>query len=83
MSFFLDINMPIMDGHEFLQAYSKRDVQTAIIVMLTSSYQKQDIERSKAYKCVKQYVDKPLDHKDLENVKKMLFATDADKSNEL
>ncbi len=58
---FLDINMPRMNGHEFLEQYSTWDVQGAVIVMLTSSDQDCDKERSLAYNCVKRYLTKPLD----------------------
>jgi len=34
---FLDINMPRMNGHEFLEEYSKWDKCSVVIIMLTSS----------------------------------------------
>lgn len=63
---FLDINMPRMNGHEFLEAYDKRpDNDASIVVMLTSSEQQDDKERSMAYHCVKSYIAKPLDVDDI------------------
>lgn len=68
---FLDINMPRMNGHEFLAAYDKRsEKKSSVIVMLTSSEQKEDIDRSRSYKSVKDYLTKPLDPENLETVLK-------------
>lgn len=68
---FLDINMPRMNGHEFLKNYSQKDKQAPVIVMLTSSDQEKDRERSQAYKCVKKYYSKPLDITVLEEIKNL------------
>lgn len=66
---FLDINMPRMDGHEFLEHYNKREGdKSTVVVMLTSSDQERDKERSRAYKCVKKYLLKPLDNLILDEV---------------
>ena len=60
---FLDINMPVMNGFEFLAAYDKlpdTDKGKHMIVMLTSSLL--DVDRAKAanYDCVTGYLPKPL-----------------------
>jgi CheY-like chemotaxis protein len=66
---FLDINMPRMDGHEFLAMYDKRDeAKSTVVVMLTSSSQEEDRDRSLAHQCVKSYLIKPLDAKNLEEL---------------
>lgn len=60
----LDINMPEMDGFEFLEAYGRLDLPTAgsrVVVMLTSSPDPQDRERALASPHVKGYVVKPID----------------------
>lgn len=63
---FLDINMPRMNGHEFLEAYCGGNCEgpdpdkAAVVVMLTSSSQTRDKEKGEAYDCVKQYMQKPL-----------------------
>ncbi|ACT58585.1 response regulator [Hirschia baltica] len=62
---FLDINMPEMNGHEFLEIYNQRTDQTSVVIMLTSSDQKIDIEKATAYDCVKHFFTKPLDEDDL------------------
>jgi len=58
----LDLNMPIMDGWEFLDAFSALRLPKPVCVyVLTSSIHPDDIERSKSYKEVKGYFTKPLD----------------------
>ncbi len=60
---FLDINMPVMNGFEFLDRIKERYSNAhfrLIIVMLTSSIHPRDHERSKNY-AVFQYLVKPLD----------------------
>ena len=55
----LDINMPEMDGWEFL--YHLADIDARVEVMLlSSSMHWEDIDRSKSYNQVKCYIDKPL-----------------------
>ncbi|MCH2223183.1 MAG: response regulator [Crocinitomicaceae bacterium] len=59
----LDINMPIMDGFEFLDNYSVLDESmksSVVICMLTTSLAKEDLERSKKYAVLDDYIDKPL-----------------------
>ena len=60
---FLDIDMPLMDGFQFLDLFDKLNDQTKAkckIVMLTSSINPQDISKSKNYVYVKKYINKPL-----------------------
>lgn len=60
---FLDINMPVMNGWEFLEAYSA--VKTALeknicIYMVSSSVDENDKIRSKTFD-VKVFIEKPID----------------------
>lgn len=60
----LDINMPGMDGFEFLAAYARQAATggpAAPVVMLTSSPDVQDRDRAFAHGAVRDYLVKPID----------------------
>jgi CheY-like chemotaxis protein len=59
----LDVNMPGMNGIEFLEAYRKgplRGQQPVVIVMLTSSLHPRDVQRVEALGVVADFLSKPL-----------------------
>jgi CheY-like chemotaxis protein len=59
----LDLNMPVMDGWQFLNAFERlpQDGAGAIpVVVLSTSPNPDDISRAKAYKSVVDYKHKPL-----------------------
>lgn len=64
----LDINMPILDGFHFLDEFEKftPELKEKIkIIMLTTSLNPLDIEKSKAYKYVVKFLHKPLTENEL------------------
>ena len=66
---FLDINMPVMDGWEFLEAFSKLTYDKNIsVIILTSSINPEDKERAKTYDVVKGFMSKPLTGDKLDQV---------------
>lgn len=65
---FLDIDMPLMDGFQFLDEFEKLSnvaKKKCKIIMLTSSINPQDFNRSKKYNNVKLYLNKPLSHESI------------------
>ncbi|MEY3451096.1 MAG: hypothetical protein RL711_922 [Bacteroidota bacterium] len=60
MLILLDLNMPEMDGWEFLNRYKNFEHKTDVIIV-TSSIDPFDIEKSKQYDDVKHFISKPLD----------------------
>lgn len=68
---FLDINMPIMNGWQFLEQFKK--IQPKIekeitIYLVSSSFDDRDINRSKEYTEVTDYIIKPVKRANLINV---------------
>jgi CheY-like chemotaxis protein len=60
---FLDINMPKMNGYEFLQEFKKFDEKLSfhpIIIMLTTSINPDDQEKALSTKQVVEFQNKPL-----------------------
>ena len=60
---FLDINMPVMNGWQFLDEYHKileQFKKPIYIYMVSSSVDDCDIQRSKEYSGVTDYIVKPI-----------------------
>ena len=72
---FLDINMPGMNGWDFLNAYSKinSEMKTQIIIMLTTSENPDDVIRSRGQEYVSDYLTKPLTQNAFEMILKKYF----------
>ncbi|WP_419212932.1 response regulator [Maribacter sp. X9] len=68
---FLDLNMPIMNGWEFLDEFlivPNNNLKKTIIYIISSSVDPRDLERVKNYKQVNNYILKPITTADLETV---------------
>lgn len=68
---FLDLNMPIMDGWDFLNAYmdSKARLNKKIhLYVVSSSIHQSDIERAKNISEVTDYIVKPMNDSQLDNI---------------
>jgi CheY-like chemotaxis protein len=60
---FLDLNMPGMDGWDFLDVYKtlpNHFLQTCKLYILTSSIDPSDKSKSLSYQCVTDFITKPL-----------------------
>lgn len=69
----LDINMPLMDGFEFLEAYEKlaegKGQYDAIqVMMLTTSDNEEDRNKAFTFKTVKDFLNKPMKSEDIRKV---------------
>ena len=72
---FLDINMPIMNGWEFLDEYKRLNIDPlgkSKIFIISSSVFSNDINRARSYPIVKSFISKPLS---VEKIKE-LFETE-------
>lgn len=73
----LDINMPVMDGFEFLDEFDRNSKcrQHTKVFILTSSNQDEDRKKALSYSCVKGYFDKPLSEHHITQIKSLLNAS--------
>ena len=73
---FLDINMPGMNGWEFLNEYEKLDEMSksrAIVVMLTTSENPDDMQKAKAMNLASDFKTKPLTREMLKEIIEKYF----------
>lgn len=70
---FLDLNMPIMNGWEFLDCYLKKGYcevfPEAEFIVLSSTIDPQDVEKTKGYPMVIDFLSKPITKEMLEELK--------------
>ncbi|TRX47190.1 response regulator [Fulvivirga sp. M361] len=74
---FLDINMPQMNGWEFLDAYDKLPAHIQggpVVAMLTTSTNPRDINKAMKYNIVRDYRNKPLTQEMLKDILEKYFS---------
>lgn len=64
----LDLNMPVMDGFEFMEEYQQKSWKDkATVIMLTSSSNPKDMAKAKKYNFAG-YLQKPFSQDDLKSI---------------
>lgn len=74
---FLDVNMPAMDGFEFLDTYSqlnKEQQKKVVLVMLTTLQDPDEINRAKSIDAVSDFKNKPLTKEMLQEILEKHFS---------
>ena len=69
---FLDLNMPVMGGWEFLDIFNTDDYSefsTIKIIVLSSTIDPEDLEKAKSYSMVIDFLSKPITTSMLEYLK--------------
>ncbi|MGL2964008.1 response regulator [Flavobacterium sp. RSB2_4_14] len=70
---FLDLNMPIMNGWEFLEIYTQKGYPNLFIdakfIVLSSTIDPQDVNKTKIYTVVVDFLSKPITKEMLGNLK--------------
>ncbi|MEQ8217350.1 MAG: response regulator [Arenibacter sp.] len=65
----LDINMPVMNGWEFMDEISKYGLKNKVnTIILTSSADNTDLAKSKTYPNIVNYIQKPLTREKIEKI---------------
>ncbi|MFT5596631.1 MAG: CheY-like chemotaxis protein [Flammeovirgaceae bacterium] len=70
----LDLNMPVMDGWDFLNKYSllcDKGASKVPICILSSTINQADFDRASTYDYVKTFFSKPVTSEQLETMKKI------------
>lgn len=74
---FLDLNMPVMGGWEFLDYFAKEEYRTLFkdckVIVLSSTIDPDDINKAKTYPMVLDFLSKPISKEMLEDLKKILL----------
>lgn len=73
---FLDINMPVMDGWQFLEEYVELKPKVGkriTIYMVSSSVDPTDMDRAKKMSDISDYLIKPVSHEQLNEIIQELY----------
>ena len=61
--------MPVLDGWQFLEEIEALPFKNKLnIYIISSTIDKQEIERANNYKCVKKFISKPINSGDLSKI---------------
>lgn len=70
---FLDINMPVLDGWQFLEEFDQILKEQVIhIFILSSSIDPQDLKKAELFESVREFIHKPIKYGDLTRVKDLI-----------
>jgi len=72
---FLDVNMPRMNGFEFLEAATQElgsRLDDIMVMMVTTSLNPEDERKARAFSAVKDFITKPLTTQHLDDVAQLL-----------
>ncbi|MDD2986354.1 response regulator [Flavobacterium sp.] len=69
---FLDLNMPVMNGWEFLDLFQEslvEDFNETKVIILSSTIDPSDYQKAKGYEMISHFLSKPITVEMLENLK--------------
>lgn len=69
---FLDLNMPVMNGWDFLNEFSSSSIDPSnklMVIILSSTIDPADYEKAKDYTCVSHFLSKPITVEMLDKLK--------------
>lgn len=69
---FLDLNMPVMNGWDFLNEFSSSSIDPSnklMVIILSSTIDPADYEKAKDYACVSHFLSKPITVEMLDKLK--------------
>lgn len=75
---FLDLNMPVMNGWEFLESFSTSnysDFNSIKVIILSSTIDPEDLEKSRKYPMVIDFLSKPITKEMLEYLTNKILNT--------
>ncbi|MEM7102170.1 MAG: response regulator [Bacteroidota bacterium] len=74
---FLDINMPRIDGWEFLEQFSKIEMEERpIIFMVSTSLNQRDLDKAEEHPLVARFIQKPVTEDQLIALRKEILLQD-------